>query len=355
MLTRRQLGRLALVTPAAAAFGLSRVRAQVARPDSKIEGVQIGLIVPYSLGRDAGDADAVLASVLAAGISAIEMQDSTAEGFAGAPALPGFRRPAPSAPPSAPSPSGTPPSGTPPSAPPAAGAVAPGAAPQRREVTPEQQAARRQAQDALRAWRVSQSMDRFKALRAKYNDAGVAIYAFKLALTAAMTDEEYEYAFAVAEALGASHLTMELPADGALTRRIGEFAARRQMMVGYHTHTQGSLTAFDEALAQSKYNGINVDIGHYVAGTSQSPIPLIRKHHSRFTSIHLKDRRKGNGPNMPWGQGDTPIAEVLQLMKAERYTWPATIELEYPVPDGSTRVAEIRKCLEYCRTALTSA
>ena len=345
MLTRRQLGRLALATPAAAAFGLSPLRAQAARPDSKIEGVQIGLIVPYSLGREAGDADAVLASVLAAGISAIEMQDSTAEGFAGAPAVPGFRRPA----------TGATPSATPPASPPAAGAVAPGTAPQRRELTPEQQAARRQAQDALRAWRVSQSMDRFKALRAKYNDAGVAIYAFKLALTAEMTDEEYEYAFAVAEALGASHLTMELPADGALTRRIGEFAARKQMMVGYHTHTQGSLTVFDEALAQSKYNGINVDIGHYVAGTSESPIPLIRKHHGRFTSIHLKDRRKDNGPNMPWGQGDTPIAEVLQLMKAERYTWPATIELEYPVPDGSTRVAEIRKCLEYCRVALAPA
>jgi sugar phosphate isomerase/epimerase len=147
---------------------------------------------------------------------------------------------------------------------------------------------------------------------------------------------------------------MELPTDSALTKKIGEFAAKRQMMVGYHTHTQGSLTVFDEALSQSKYNGINVDIGHYVAGTSESPIPLIKKHHSRFTSIHLKDRKKADGPNMPWGQGDTPIAEVLRLMKAERYTFPATIELEYPVPEGSTRLAEIQKCLEYCKTALTA-
>ena len=148
---------------------------------------------------------------------------------------------------------------------------------------------------------------------------------------------------------------MELPTESALTRRIGEFAAKRQMLVGYHTHTQGSLTAFDEALAQSKYNAINVDIGHYVAGTSESPIPLILKHHSRFASIHLKDRKKADGPNMPWGQGDTPIREVLQLMKKQKYTWPATIELEYPVPEGSSRVAEVSKCLQYCRDALSPA
>ena len=115
-------------------------------------------------------------------------------------------------------------------------------------------------------------MDKFKSLRKTYNDAGVSIYAFKLALTEGMSDEEYDYTFNVAEALGASHLTMELPTDSALTKRIGEFAAKRQMLVGYHTHMQGSLTAFDEALAQSKYNAINVDIGHYVAGTSESPI-----------------------------------------------------------------------------------
>lgn len=211
-----------------------------------------------------------------------------------------------------------------------------------------------EAQTALKTWRLSQSMDRFKEFRKKYNDAGVQIYAFKLALTTAMSDEEYEYTFNVAEALGASHLTMELPRESALTKRIGDFAAKRKMPVGYHTHEQGSLTVFDEALAQSKYNAINVDIGHYVAGTSESPIPLMLKHHDRFASIHLKDRRKDRGPNVPWGQGDTPIKEVLQLMKKNKYTFPATIELEYPVPEGSTRVAEIGKCLQYCRDALTA-
>lgn len=332
MLTRRELAKLALALPAARA--LSATVSAASKPDSKIEGVQVGLIVPYSFGRDGGDAGALLPRIVAAGISAIEIQEVAVERYLGAPAMPSFR------------PAGNPPPGPAPAA---------GAAPTPRpQLTPEQQAERQKAREALTAWRLSQSMAPFKALRAKYAEAGVAIYAFKLELTPTMTDADYEYTFAVAGALGASHVTMELPTDSALTKRIGEFAAKRQMMVGYHTHMQGSLTAFDEALSQSKYNGINVDIGHYMAGTSESVIPLIRKHHARFTSIHLKDRKKAGGPNMPWGQGDTPIAEVLQLMKAERYRFPATIELEYPVPEGSTRLAEIQKCLAYCTTALTA-
>ena len=123
-------------------------------------------------------------------------------------------------------------------------------------------------------------------------------------------------------------------------------------MVGYHAHTQATPTAWDEAMSQSKYNGINLDAGHYTAGTSASPIPLIRQHHGRITSMHLKDRKKAEGPNMPWGQGDTPLAEILQLMKKEQYKFPATIELEYPVPEGSTRVAEIARCFDFCKRAL---
>ena len=53
-------------------------------------------------------------------------------------------------------------------------------------------------------------MDAFKKLRKMYNDAGVTIYATKM-LNANMSDEEFEYIFNVAEALGANHITLELP------------------------------------------------------------------------------------------------------------------------------------------------
>jgi sugar phosphate isomerase/epimerase len=200
-------------------------------------------------------------------------------------------------------------------------------------------------------WRASVSLDRFKALRKMYNDAGVCICGFKLGLNLNSPDSEYEYAFNVCEALGANQLTMELP-NSATTKRIGEYAAKRKIWVGYHAHTQAHLTFWDEAFSQSPYNGANIDIGHYVAGTSQSPIPFIEKDHARITSMHLKDRKVNDGPNLPWGQGDTPIKEILQLMKKEKHTYPATIELEYNTPPGSTVMAELAKCVQYAKDAL---
>ena len=106
-------------------------------------------------------------------------------------------------------------------------------------------------------------------------------------------------------------------------------------------------------MSQSKYNGINVDVGHYVAA-GFDPLPLLKAKHEHIYSMHLKDRKsKANGgANMPWGEGDTPIVEILQLMKKDKYKFPATIELEYPVPDGSDAVKEVAKCVEYCRKAL---
>jgi sugar phosphate isomerase/epimerase len=221
-------------------------------------------------------------------------------------------------------------------------------------MTPEQQEAQRKAQAALKDWRLSVSMDKYKALRKLYNDAGVDIYAFKLGLNLNMSDEEYDYTFNVAEALGANHITMELPEDPAVTKRVGDFAAKRKMYVGYHAHTQATPTLWDVALEQSKYNAINLDIGHYTAGTSESPIPVIKAKHDRIVSMHLKDRQyeKNGGANLPWGQGDTPIKEALQLMKKEKYKFPASIELEYKIPDGSTVMAEMAKCVQYCKDAL---
>jgi sugar phosphate isomerase/epimerase len=82
--------------------------------------------------------------------------------------------------------------------------------------------------------------------------------------------------------------------------------AKHKMMVGYHAHTQATPTLWDTALSQSKYNGINLDIGHYVSGTSSSPVPFIEKYHDRITSMHIKDRKFNDGPNAAMGTGRYP-------------------------------------------------
>jgi sugar phosphate isomerase/epimerase len=231
----------------------------------------------------------------------------------------------------------------------------------RGEQTPEQQAAQQEAAAKLKAWRTSVSMDKFKQLRKMYNDAGVSIYAWKQ-LSPNMSDEEFEYVFNVAEALGCSHTTLELPAGenaAAQLKRIGDFAMKKKIYAAYHTHTQGSMTAFDQAFSLSKGNMANVDFGHWVAAgnVGGTPMQFLEKYHDRISSFHLKDRTTPEhcSLNLPWGTGETPIKDILQMVSKNKWKIPGSIELEYAIPEGSDAVKETKKCVDYCRAALTGS
>jgi sugar phosphate isomerase/epimerase len=209
---------------------------------------------------------------------------------------------------------------------------------------------------ALAQWRATVPMDAFKAIGKKFKDAGVTIYAYKpVVFGPNNTDEEIEYAFNAAKALGANHCNCEMPEhNDALTKRIGDLATKHKMRVGYHAHTQATPTLWDTAMSQSEYNCINLDIGHYIAGNNTNTIEFIEKNHARITSMHIKDRKVNNGPNTEFGLGDTPIKDVLLLMKKKHYKFPATIELEYKVPADSTDVKEVAKCREYMAAILSA-
>jgi sugar phosphate isomerase/epimerase len=200
-------------------------------------------------------------------------------------------------------------------------------------------------------------MDLFKDLRKMYNDAGVSIYAVKDVRQG--SDEDLEYTFAVAEALGANHVTLELPSGpnaAATLKRLGDWGLKKKIYVAYHTHAQGSMTAFDEAFAISKGNMANVDLGHWVAAgnVGGTPMQFLEKYHARTSSFHLKDRTtpKNCSLNLAWGTGETPLKEILQLVSKNKWRIPASIELEYNVPEGSDAVKEVKKCVEYCKAAL---
>lgn len=315
--TRRQFGQLAAASVLAA------------KPNSKFNGVQIGAIT-YSFRALPGSAEEILRYCLDCGINSVELMSGAAESFAGAP-LPPQR-----------------PMGPPPPRP--AGAPAGG----RPQPTPEQLEARRKSAEALTTWRTKASMEKFKTFRKMYNDAGIKIYAFKLPPTPEMPDAEYEYIWNVAETLGANHITMELPTDDKHLDRVAAFAAKRKLAIAFHTHGQGGASGFDKVLAASPYTALNFDVGHYYGVNGESPAPLVEKYNARILSLHLKDRKgpKNGGANMPWGQGETPLKDILQLMKRNKYKFPASIEYEYQTPEGSTVLAEMKKCVEYCRQAL---
>ena len=376
--TRREFGKLALAgLPAATVLRSADVFGAFmqAKPNSIINGVQIGTITYSYRSMPDQSAEATLKYVLESGISGIELMGGPVESFAGAPAGPGRggggggrgpggagggRRGEAAGPdpatltaswngkPCAPTVGG----GRAEAAP-ARGARGGG----RAESTPEQQAAQQEQARKLKAWRTTVSMEPFKKLRKMYNDAGVTIYAWKQ-LNANMSDEEFEYIFNVGEALGCTHTTLELLTDPAQLKRVGEFAAKKKVYAAYHTHFQGNMTAFDQAFALSKGNMANVDFGHWVAAgnVGGTPMQFLEKHHDRISSFHLKDRTTPEhcSLNLPFGTGETPIKEILQLVSKNKWRIPASIEMEYDVPEGSDAVKEVRKCVEYCRNALTT-
>ena len=229
-------------------------------------------------------------------------------------------------------------------------------------MTPEQQAAAEERAKTMREWRTTVSMDKFGQLRKMYNDAGVSIYAYTsdgMQKNMQTSDAEFDYLFNVAKTLGATHTTMELPSGAdaeAMLERMAQFAEKHKLAVAYHTHAQGSMSAFEQAFAISPWNKSNVDLGHYVAAGNigGSPVQFLEKHHARIASVHLKDRTLPEhcALNLPFGSGETPIKEILQTIKKNKWTFPVSIELEYAIPEGSDAVQEMKKCVQYCRTAL---
>ena len=201
-----------------------------------------------------------------------------------------------------------------------------------------------------RKWRLGQSIDAVRPFRRKFEDAGVLIEIVKWDGIYAMSDDEVDYCFQISKALGAKALSTEISLDQ--TKRIGQFADRHQMPIGYHGHAATSAAMFETAFSYAKYHRANLDLGHFTAGQNTSPVPFIKQHHARLTHVHVKDRKLNGGPNVPFGQGDTPIKEVLQLMRDNKWTFQATIEFEYPVPPGSDRMTEIARCLEVLQAML---
>jgi sugar phosphate isomerase/epimerase len=218
----------------------------------------------------------------------------------------------------------------------------------------------------LKEWRLGIKAEQIAPFRKKFSDGGISIDILKVDNITKMDDASIDYSFMMAKALGARAISTEIPrVDGKMTadlvtaelKRLGSFADKHKLMVGYHGHTHSKEEDFMAACALAKYNGINLDIGHYVGGGNGSPVEFLKKHHDRVTHIHVKDKKAATpdgkeGGNTAFGDGDTPIKEVLRLIRDNKWNIQATIEFEYKVPAGSERMAEIAKCVKYCRDAL---
>ena len=211
--------------------------------------------------------------------------------------------------------------------------------------------------EELRNWWLSTPLSHFQEVRTKFDNAGVRLYAFTYAFRKGMTDQEIECGFRAAQALGVKYITSS--SNVSVAPRVDKYAQKYKIMVGFHGHDNTANSdefstpeTFARAMkGASEYIGVNLDIGHFVAADGD-PVAYIREHHQKIVTLHIKDRKKNHGANLPFGQGDTPIVEVLRLLRDNRWKIPANIEYEYGAPPKFDTIAEVKKCYEYCRQAL---
>jgi sugar phosphate isomerase/epimerase len=212
----------------------------------------------------------------------------------------------------------------------------------------------RMSREDLRKWRLTVPLSEFKSVRKKFDDAGIGVYAYNLSFKDDFTDGEIDRGFDMARALGVNLIT----ASSTLTcaKRLVPFVEKHQMTVAFHGHSDTTHPnefctpqSFAEALAMSKRFAVNLDIGHFTAANFDA-LAYIKQQHDHIVLLHLKDRKKNEGPNVPWGQGDTPIKPVLKLLEQTR--WPMRAFIEYEYRGTGTSEEEVKKCFEYCKEAL---
>ena len=267
------------------------------KPNSKFGGVQIGTIT-YSY-RDMPDKslEGILNYTVQSGISSVELMGGAVEQFAGIP----------------------------------------------------------RERSEVRQWRASVSMDKFEEVKKMFDAKGVNIHILKLG-EARWSDEEIDYAFKVCKTLGAKGISMEISEEAA--KRMAPFADKHKLYVIFHNHGQPGEPnfSFDKVLAIGERVMLNFDAGHYYASTGQNPCDLIKRLNKRIVSVHVKDRTWEGGydkaKNLPFGEGQTPIVQMLQLAQKEKWPIVFDIEYEYSTPQGSDAVKEVTKSVNFCRAAL---
>jgi sugar phosphate isomerase/epimerase len=212
-----------------------------------------------------------------------------------------------------------------------------------------------QRREQLRQWRENLPPAYFAQVRDRFRSAGVSIFALNYSFDAIMTDAEIDSGFAQAKALGTNVITAASTIS--MAQRVAPFAERHRMIVAFHNTTSPDPDrvvgpdAYAKLLAMSPWYRINLDVAHYFAA-GHDPVAFIEEQHRSIVSLHLHDRKKDNGPSVPNGDGDTPLREVVMLVRNKHLKIPPFYELEW-VGSGEP-LPEITKDLRYLRDLINT-
>jgi sugar phosphate isomerase/epimerase len=336
MISRRDFGRVALGGAALAAAGAGLARAAAPRIDSTVAGVRLGVCMycfrdmPRPADQDRY-IDMFVDATVKSGAGFVEINSPYLEPandlpFQGIPRIQdAVQRPREGAP-----------------------------VPKWMTMSPaELQAAR----ETLRRWRLNTPASYFTNVRRKFVDAGVTPFSYVFTFTPDMTDAEIDAIFKQAQALGVNVFSTN-QTKVEMAPRLAPFAERYRMDLGFHNHTAvanpnevASVESLEKIFAVSPRMKSNLDVGHFVAANND-PVAFLRRHPDRITHLHMKDRKRDEGPGTVWGEGDAPLKELLVIIRDQKLPIPAIVEYEYR--GTGTGLEETIKCMNFMRTALTA-
>ncbi|MEI9973083.1 MAG: hypothetical protein WDO73_14120 [Ignavibacteriota bacterium] len=196
------------------------------------------------------------------------------------------------------------------------------------------------------------TVDGYKAIRRKFDDAGIAIYG--LSGFPGSTAEELTRTLEIADVLGAELITLGITLPAA--RKIVPVVEKSRIHVliqgnpNMHPSNPDTIARpeqYDEALSLSRSYRLSFDIGDATGGGYDS-LKFVESHLDRTSLIYLKDRRKDR-TSVRWGEGDTPVAEVLRLIRDRKAPIRCYIDCDYKTTD---RPADVKHSFEYSKKAL---
>jgi sugar phosphate isomerase/epimerase len=216
------------------------------------------------------------------------------------------------------------------------------------DVSPEE------ARKKLREWRLSTSPDYYQRIKREFDDAGIEIFSYWVNYSDATSDDEIDASYVAAKHLGCKGVVGSYGL--ALAHRLPPYPEKYGLFAGLHNHDNlsdpdalSNEASFVKGFAISPDFKATLDVRHFTAGNGDC-LAFLEKHHDRTSSIHVGDRRRNNGHSTPFGQGDAPIIQLLQMIRDNK--WPIIALLEFEHGTLRTGVEEVQIAYDYCKRAL---
>jgi len=211
-----------------------------------------------------------------------------------------------------------------------------------------------EARERLRRWRLTAPPDFYRSIRREFDDAGVVIFTYYVNVDDSYVDAEIDAMFAGAKLLGAQGC---VGSQGLrITQRLAAFPGKHGMFMSVHNHANlsdpdalNNEASFLKALSFSPHVKATLDTRHYTAANGDC-LEFLARHHARMSSVHLGDRRRNNGRSTPFGEGDSPIIQILRMIRDNE--WPVVALLEFEHGTLRTGVEEVQLMFDYCKRAV---